>query len=160
MKEMGFISRRANPEVFDRVVEHFHDKFRAQIRIEGFSLRDIRFAPENNLSSLLDLRELNFSLSELRDAFHVPKECVLLERTLLLRLGVCAALDREMNTAGVIQPYVEKFLLGEKKEWSEAVLEASRDATLTALALPGELGRFLTLATRGDLELRVRDLDA
>jgi predicted unusual protein kinase regulating ubiquinone biosynthesis (AarF/ABC1/UbiB family) len=159
MKEMGFISRRANPEVFDRVVEYFHDKFRSQIRVEGFSLKDIRFAPDKNLSSLLDLRELNFTMGELRDAFHVPKEWVLLERTLLLLLGVCTTLDPEMNPAGVIQPYVEKFLLGEKKEWSEAVLEASRDATLAALALPGEVSRFLTLSTRGDLEVRLRDLD-
>jgi predicted unusual protein kinase regulating ubiquinone biosynthesis (AarF/ABC1/UbiB family) len=159
MKEMGFISRRANPEVFDRVVEYFHDKFRSQIRVDGFSLKDIRFAPEKNLASLFDLHGLNVSLGELRDAFHVPKEWILLERALLLLLGVCTTLDPELNPASVIQPYVEKFLLGEKKEWSEAILEASRDATLESLALPGEFGRFLTLATRGDLEVRVRQLD-
>jgi ubiquinone biosynthesis protein len=159
MKEMGFISRRANPEVFDRVVEHFHEQFRSQVRFEGFSLKDIRLDPENKLSSLLELRALNVSLEDLRDAFHVPKEWVLLERTLLLLLGVCTTLDAEMNPAGVIQPYVDRFVLGEKKEWSEAVLEASREAALSALALPGELHRFLTLATRGDLELKVRHFD-
>src|SRR5499426_1397477 len=31
MKEMGFISRRADPEVFDRVVQYFHDKLRGQV---------------------------------------------------------------------------------------------------------------------------------
>jgi predicted unusual protein kinase regulating ubiquinone biosynthesis (AarF/ABC1/UbiB family) len=159
MKEMGFISRKANPEVFDRVVEHFHEQFRSQIRFEGFSLKDIRLDPQSNLSSLLDLRGLNVSLADLRDAFHVPKEWVLLERTLLLLLGVCTTLDPEMNPVGAIQPYVDRFLLGEKKEWSEAVLEAGREASLSALALPGEIGRFLTLATRGDLEVRVRPLD-
>jgi ubiquinone biosynthesis protein len=159
MKEMGFISRRANPEVFDRVVEHFHEQFRSQIRFDGFSLKDIRFDPQANLSSLLDLRGLDVSLADLRDAFHVPKEWVLLERTLLLLLGVCTTLDPEMNPIGVIQPYVDRFLLGEKKEWSEAVLEAAREASLSALALPGEIGRFLTLATRGDLEVRVRPID-
>jgi predicted unusual protein kinase regulating ubiquinone biosynthesis (AarF/ABC1/UbiB family) len=159
MKEMGFISRRANPEVFDRVVEHFHEQFRAQIRFDGFSLKDIRLDAGDQLSSLLDLRSLNVSLADLRDAFHVPKEWVLLERTLLLLLGVCTTLDPEMNPVGVIQPYVDRFLLGEKKEWTEAVLEASREATLSALALPGEIGRFLKLATRGDLEMRVRNLE-
>jgi predicted unusual protein kinase regulating ubiquinone biosynthesis (AarF/ABC1/UbiB family) len=159
MKEMGFISRRANPEVFDRVVEHFHEQFRAQIRFDGFSLKDIRLDAGDQLSSLLDLRSLNVSLADLRDAFHVPKEWVLLERTLLLLLGVCTTLDPEMNPVGVIQPYVDRFLLGEKKEWTEAVLEAGREATLSALALPGEIGRFLKLATRGDLEMRVRNLE-
>jgi len=159
MKDMGFISRRANPEVFDRVVEHFHEAFRAQVRFDGFSLKDIRLDAGDKLSTLLDLRELNVSLADLRDAFHVPKEWVLLERTLLLLLGVCTTLDPEMNPVGVIQPYVDRFLLGEKKEWSEAVLEASREATLSALALPGEIGRFVKLATRGDLEMRVRNLE-
>ena len=159
MKEMGFISRRANPEVFDRVVEHFHEQFRAQVRFEGFSLKDIRLDTENKLSSLLDLRALNVSIEDLRDAFHVPKEWILLERTLLLLLGVCTTLDAEMNPAKVIQPYVDRFLLGEKKEWSEAMLEASREAALSALALPGELHRFLTLSTRGDIEVKLRHLD-
>jgi ubiquinone biosynthesis protein len=159
MKDMGFISRRADPEVFDRVVEHFHEQFRAQVRFDGFSLKDIRLDAGDQLSSLFDLRKLNVSVADLRDAFHVPKEWVLLERTLLLLLGVCTTLDPELNPVGVIQPYVDRFLLGEKKEWSEAVLEASREATLSALALPGEIGRFVKVATRGDLEMRVRNLE-
>jgi predicted unusual protein kinase regulating ubiquinone biosynthesis (AarF/ABC1/UbiB family) len=158
LKEMGFISRRADPAVFDRVVGYFHDKFRSQIRLEGFSLKDIKFEAQDKLDAILDLRELNVSLAELSDAFHVPKEWVLLERTLLLLLGVCTTLDPEMNPASAIQPYLEKFVLGEKKEWSEAIVESSRDAALAALALPAELGRYLTLATRGDLEVRVPEI--
>jgi predicted unusual protein kinase regulating ubiquinone biosynthesis (AarF/ABC1/UbiB family) len=159
MKDMGFISRQADPEVFDRVVQYFHDQFRSHVRLQGFSLKDIRIEAETKLSALLDLRELNVSLSDLRDAFHVPKEWVLLERTLLLLLGVCTTLDPEMNPLDSIQPYVQRFILGEKKEWSEAVVDASREAALSALALPTELGRFLGLAARGDLEVRARHLD-
>jgi predicted unusual protein kinase regulating ubiquinone biosynthesis (AarF/ABC1/UbiB family) len=159
MKEMGFISRRADPEVFDRVVAYFHDRLRSQLRMEGFSLKDIRFEPEAKLASLLDLRELNVSLSDLRDAFHVPKEWVLLERTLLLLLGVCTTLDPEMNPLAAIQPYVEKFMLGEKKQWSEAFVEASREAAFSALTLPAELGRFLAAASRGDLGVRPAGLE-
>ena len=35
LREMGFIGQDANPEVFDRIVEHFHAKFRAQFRLKG-----------------------------------------------------------------------------------------------------------------------------
>jgi predicted unusual protein kinase regulating ubiquinone biosynthesis (AarF/ABC1/UbiB family) len=159
MKEMGFISRRARPEAFDRIVQYFHEKMRAQMSIEGFSLKDLKFEPEESLASLLDLRALNVSLADVRDAFHIPKEWILLERTLLLLLGVCTTLDPEMNPSAVIQPYVERFLLGEKKQWSEMVLEASREMALSALSLPGELQRFMDRALRGELELRVRNLD-
>jgi ubiquinone biosynthesis protein len=159
MKDMGFISRRARPEAFDRIVQYFHEKMRSQMSIDGFSLKDLKFEPEESLASLLDLRALNVSLADVRDAFHIPKEWILLERTLLLLLGVCTTLDPGMNPTAVIQPYVERFLLGEKKQWSELVLEASREMALSALSLPGELQRFMDRALRGELELRVRNLD-
>ena len=159
MKEMGFISRRADPEVFDRVVQYFHDKLRGQVSVQGFSLKDIRFETDQTLGGLLDLREMNVSLGELRDAFHIPKEWILLERTLLLLLGVCTTLDPEMNPTTVIEPYLTRFLLGEKKQWSEVVVDATRDMALAALSLPGDLQRFMNRALRGDLELRVANLE-
>ncbi len=159
MKDMGFISRRADPEVFDRVVQYFHDKLRVQMSADGFSLKELKFDAEKSLGSLLDLRDLNVSLADLRDAFHIPKEWILLERTLLLLLGVCTTLDPEMNPAVIIEPYLERFLLGEQKQWSEVVLDASREMALTALALPGELQRFMTRAMRGEIEVGVRNLD-
>ncbi|HVU51020.1 MAG TPA: AarF/UbiB family protein [Polyangia bacterium] len=159
MKEMGFLSRRADPEVFDRIVQYFHEKMRAQVSVQGFSLKDLSFDADESLSSLLDLRDLNVSLADLKDAFKIPKEWILLERTLLLLLGVCTTLDPEMDPTDVIKPYLERFLLGEKKQWSELVLEASREMALSALSLPGELQRFMDRAARGELEFRVRNLD-
>jgi ubiquinone biosynthesis protein len=159
MKQMGFISRRADPEVFDRIVQYFHDKMRAQMSVQGFSLKDLSFDADKSLTSLLDLRDLNVSLADLKDAFQIPKEWILLERTLLLLLGVCTTLDPEMDPTDVIQPYLERFLLGEKKQWSEVVLDASREMALSALSLPADLQRFMDRALRGELELRVRNLD-
>ncbi len=159
MRDMGFISRRADPEVFDRVVQYFSDKMRVQMSIDGFSLKNLKFEPEKSLGSLLDLRDLNVSLADLRDAFHIPKEWILLERALLLLLGVCTTLDPEMNPTDIIEPYLERFLLGEKRQWSEIVVDASREVALAALQLPGELQRFIDRALRGEIELKLHGLD-
>ena len=158
MKEMGFISRHADHEVFDRVIQHFYEHFRSHMRFQQFSTGTISAGLDlrGQISTLFDLRQLDVSLSDLRDAFHVPREWVLLERTLLLLLGVCTTLAPELNPAEVIQPYVDRFILGERKEWSETVLETAREAALSAFALPSELGRFLNLGTRGDIQVRVR----
>jgi predicted unusual protein kinase regulating ubiquinone biosynthesis (AarF/ABC1/UbiB family) len=160
MKEMGFISRHADHEVFDRVIEHFYERFRSQMRFQNFSTGSLSSGLDlrGQIATLLDLRQLDVSLSDLRDAFHVPKEWVLLERTLLLLLGVCTSLAPELNPAEVIQPYVDRFILGERKEWSETILETAREAALSAFALPSELGRFLSLASRGDIDVGVRRL--
>jgi len=140
-------------------VQYFHDKLRGQVSLQGFSLKDIRFEADKTLASLLDLRDMNVTLADLRDAFHIPKEWILLERTLLLLLGVCTTLDPELNPTTVIEPYLERFLLGEKKQWSEVVVDATREMALAALSLPGDLQRFMNRALRGDLELRVRNLE-
>jgi len=157
MKTMGFISRHADHEVFDRVIQHFYEHFRSQMRFQEFSTGTISAGLDlrGQISTLFDLRDLNVSLADLRDAFHVPSEWVLLERTLLLLLGVCTTLAPELNPAEVIQPYVDRFILGERKEWSETVLETAREAALSAFALPTELGRYLNLVTRGDIEVHV-----
>jgi ubiquinone biosynthesis protein len=164
MKEMGFISRRANPEVFDRVVEYFHEKLRGQVRVTGlgsdaWTLKDLKFDAKDNLGALLDLRALNVSLADLKDAFQIPKEWILLERALLLLLGVCTTLDPDLNPVPIIQPYVERFLLGEKRQWSELAIDAGRESVLSALSLPGQLQRFMSRALRGDLDVRVANLD-
>jgi ubiquinone biosynthesis protein len=160
MKEMGFISRHADHEVFDRVIEHFYERFRSQMRFQNFSTGSLSSGLDlrGQIATLLDLRQLDVSLSDLRDAFHVPKEWVLLERTLLLLLGVCTSLAPELNPAEVIQPYVDRFILGERKEWSETILETAREAALSAFALPSELGRVLSLASRGDIDVGIRHL--
>jgi predicted unusual protein kinase regulating ubiquinone biosynthesis (AarF/ABC1/UbiB family) len=157
MKEMGFISRHADHEVFDRVIEHFYERFRSQMRFQQFSTGSLSSGLDlrGQIATLLDLRQLDVSLSDLRDAFHVPREWVLLERTLLLLLGVCTTLAPELNPAEVIQPYVDRFILGERKEWSETILETAREGALAALGLPSELGRFLNQARRGDIQVRV-----
>lgn len=159
MKEMGFISRRADPEVFDQVVEYFHEKLRGEVRVEGWTLKDLKFDAKDNLGALLDLRELNVSLGQLKDAFQIPKEWILLERALLLLLGVCTTLDPDLNPGPIIEPYVERFLLGEKREWSELAIDAGRETVLSALSLPGQLQRFMSRALRGDLDVRVSNLD-
>jgi ubiquinone biosynthesis protein len=159
MKEMGFISRRANPEVFDRVVEYFHDKLRGDFRVEGFTLKDFKFEAKDKLGALLDLRALNVSLADLKDAFHIPKEWILLERALLLLLGVCTTLDPDLNPAPIIEPYLEHFLLGEKRNWSDLALDAGRDTILSALSLPGQIDRFMGRALRGELDVRIANLE-
>lgn len=159
MKDMGFIARGADPEIFERVVDFFHDKLQAEVKLDSFSLRDIKLTPEQGLRAMADLRQLDVSLRSLMDHFHVPKEWILLERTLLLLLGLCTELDPQLEPMQIIRPYAEEFLLGEDRDWSKLLVETTRDVLTTALALPGDLRKFLGRAQRGQLEVGFRGLD-
>lgn len=159
MKQMGFIARGADDRVFDQVVQYFHERFQEEISLDSFNLQDIRFDPEKGLENLADLRRMDISIRELTQNFHVPKEWILLERTLLLLVGLCTALDPNMNPMTVIKPYLERFVLGDEGDWSTLVVNTTRDLVMATAALPSDMRKFMRSAHSGDLSIRVRNLD-
>ena len=114
LRKMGFISRTTDEGVSERIIEYFHRRFQEEVRLESFNLKDIKIDPQRGLENLLDLRRMNIGLRELSGAFHVPKDWVLLERTILLLYGCCSLLDPELNPVAIIQPYLQDFVLGNR----------------------------------------------
>ena len=37
MKQMGFVSKKADPQIFDRIVVYFHDRFKEEVHIESLN---------------------------------------------------------------------------------------------------------------------------
>lgn len=64
-------------------------------------------------------------------------------------------LDPELNPMGIIQPYLQDFVLG-NRDFTQMAMETVRDMALGAVTLPDDLRKYLTRATRGELEVRVR----
>jgi predicted unusual protein kinase regulating ubiquinone biosynthesis (AarF/ABC1/UbiB family) len=158
-REMGFISHAADPAIFDRVVDFMHQKFQEEIKLESFSLKDVKFDPRKSLENLADLRRMDVSIRDLADHFHVPKEWILLERTVLLLMGLCTELDPTLNPMQVIRPYVETFVLGDNRDWSSLIIDSTKEVGATLLSLPQELRKFVQRAQRGELEVRFRGID-
>jgi predicted unusual protein kinase regulating ubiquinone biosynthesis (AarF/ABC1/UbiB family) len=159
MKAMGFIAKNADPAVYDRVVEFFHDKFHEELQIESFNLKEVKFDPTKGLENLADLRNMDISLRDITDSFHVPRQWIMLERTVLILLGLCTELDPHMSPAQVIRPYLEEFVLGKEKDWSAFVVNTTKEVALSAISLPSELKKFMARASRGEIELRWHNLE-
>jgi predicted unusual protein kinase regulating ubiquinone biosynthesis (AarF/ABC1/UbiB family) len=162
MRQMGFVAKGADDRVFEQVVEYFHDRFNESISLDTLNLKDLKLDPEKtlekSLESLADLRRMDISLRELSENFHVPKEAIVLERTLLLLMGLCTELDPTLNPMTVIKPYLERFVLGDQ-DWSGILLDTSRDMVMSVAALPGEMRRFLRTAHAGDMRVRFANLE-
>ena len=159
MKQMGFIARGADDRIFDRVIEYFHDRFQEQISLDSLSLKDIKFDPQKGLENLADLRRMDISLRELSANFHVPKEWILLERTLLLLMGLCTALDPQMNPMTVVRPYVERFVLGDEQDWQGFAVETAKDMMMSLTALPADIRKLMQSAREGDLAFRLHNIE-
>ena len=155
MRKMGFISRASDEAVSEKIIEYFHRRFQEEVRLESFNLKDIKIDPQRGFESLLDLRRMNVGLRELSGNFHVPRDWVLLERTLLLLYGCCTLLDPDLNPVAIIQPYLREFVLGDR-DFAQIAVEAVRDMAMSAMTLPEDMRRYLVKANRGELEVRVR----
>ena len=160
MKQMGFVARGANEAMFEQVIEYFHEKFQENISLDSLNLKDIKFDPQKSLESVADLRRMDISLRELSANFHVPKEIIVLERTLLLLMGLCTELDPTLNPMTVIRPYLERFVLGEEGDWSELLVETSKDLVMSVTALPAEIRKFMRAAHSGELQLAFKNIAA
>ncbi len=155
LRKMGFLSRTSDEVVSEKVIEYFHRRFQEEVKLESFNLKDIKIDPQRGFENLLDLRKMNVGLKELSGVFTIPRDWVLLERTILLVYGSCALLDPELNPMGIIQPYLQDFVLG-NRDWQKVAMETIRDMALGAVTLPDDLRKFLVRATRGEMEFRVR----
>ncbi len=74
-------------------------------------------------------------------------------------MGLCTQLAPELNPMQVIRPYLERFVLGPDQDWAGFALATTKDLALSAVALPGEMRRFLSAAQRGQLEFGFRNMD-
>ncbi|APR82316.1 Ubiquinone biosynthesis monooxygenase UbiB [Minicystis rosea] len=157
LRKMGFLARTQTLDVSEKVIEFFHQRFQEEVKLDSFNLKDIKLDPQKGIEGLVDLRKMNIGLRELSGAFHVPRDFVLLERTILLLTGVCTELDPDLNPMEVIRPYLQDFVLG-NRDWAQIALEAAKDMGLKALTLPDDLRKYLTRANRGEAEIRVRGL--
>jgi len=160
MKQMGFVARGADDRVFEQVIEYFHSRFQETLSLDSLNLKDIKFDPEKAVASVADLRRMDITLRELSENFHVPKEFIVLERTLLLLMGLCTELDPTLNPMTVIQPYLQRFVLGEQGDWSGLLVETSKDLVMAVTALPTEIRKFMRVAHAGELQIRFKNLEA
>jgi predicted unusual protein kinase regulating ubiquinone biosynthesis (AarF/ABC1/UbiB family) len=162
MRQMGFVAKGADDRVFEQVIQYFHDRFNENISLDTLNLKDLKLDPEKtfekSLESLADLRKMDISLRELSESFHVPKEAIILERTLLLLMGLCTDLDPTLNPMTIIRPYLERFVLGDA-DWSGVLIDTSRDVVMSIAALPGEFRRFLRAANDGEMRVRFSNLE-
>ncbi|MEJ7596488.1 MAG: AarF/UbiB family protein [Kofleriaceae bacterium] len=160
MKQMGFVARGANEHMFEQVIEYFHEKFQENISLDSLNLKDIKFDPQKGLESVADLRKMDISLRELSENFHIPKEIIVLERTLLLLMGLCTELDPTLNPMTVIRPYLERFVLGDEGDWSQLLMDTSKDLVMSVTALPADIRKFMRAAHAGELSIKFRNIEA
>jgi ubiquinone biosynthesis protein len=161
LQGMGFVRRRDDDsEMAERILDYFYSRFLEGIELDSWNLQDIHVDARMKLEVMADLSRLDISMSELTSTFQVPREWILLQRTILLLTGVCTELSPEMRPLAIVRPYLEELVLGKDRDWVALAGSAVKDMALTALTLPGEIRRLLHQANRGKARIEVRGVGA
>ena len=161
IRTMGFVGRGPeSADVAERVIGYMQRRFFEQMTEQSWGLRDLQMDMRSRIETLADLRRLDVSFRKLTETFQVPKDWVLLERTLLLLVGLCTELDASWNPMGVIAPYLERVVLTGDRDWGSLMLTAMKEMARVAATLPEDLQRTLTRANSGELEIRVPEIVA
>ena len=82
----------------------------------------------------------------------------MLERTILLLMGLCTELDPELNPMSVIRPYLERFVFSEGTDISSFLLSTAQSATTNLVTLPSDIRRFIREVQRGGVRMRFPDV--
>jgi predicted unusual protein kinase regulating ubiquinone biosynthesis (AarF/ABC1/UbiB family) len=159
IRTMGFIARGAEAEqVAQRVVDYVQRRFLDQVAGGEWSLDNLRADIDVKLEAIADLRKLNVSLRKLTETFQAPKDWVILERTLLLLIGVATELDASWNPMLVVRPYLEDFVLDNNRDWGHLISASFKSLTRTAVGLPDDVKNTLDRVNRGDVEIHVPEI--
>lgn len=153
MKQMGFVAREDNEEVFHSIVDYFYGKIKG-IKVENF--REINISQFQSLGDILELKKMDISLRELATTFHIPRDWVLLERTLILMMGLVAHLDPHLNPMDIVLPYVEEFVLGKDRRVADLIVQTSKELILSYINLPAEVSRVLKKIDQGKISFQAK----
>jgi ubiquinone biosynthesis protein len=154
LQQMGLIALHEDTHHIEQLVNYIYSRFLKQMTVESWNLSDIHVSTQDKLDMMIDFSKMDISLRELMDTFQIPKDLVLLTRTILLLLGLCTLLSPSMNPMKTIQPYLEQFVLGQDKNWVKLIETAVKDIVVSAITIPTDLQNFLIKANRGELEVK------
>lgn len=152
LKKMGFIAKGKEAEkTAEKIIKALTDFLEGGVNIREFSFDDI------NDSSIADLRK-NLSIKELTSTIQVPKDWILLERTIMLLDGVTAKLAPDYSPMDTIKPYLKKLVL-KNGGLQKIIFDFLKKQFTTLVSLPKKANDFLTKANEEELQIEVKNYD-
>ncbi|MFN0217056.1 MAG: ABC1 kinase family protein [Saprospiraceae bacterium] len=155
-RTMGFLVEGPDAErMAKKMISALRNFLQNEIQFEGLDFRNIQVNPFNN--SLMDLIQ-DIGFRGVAGTVQMPKDYVLLHRTIALLLGLSNALDPTYNPLDTVRPFAQKYLLQDKGGPLGYVRELLKGLLTNVLALPDEVQKTLKKVRSGELEIRTPDV--
>ncbi len=157
LRKMGFIGPdKAAREFVEKLIDIFREFLQEEVQLDGLNFQNIKL--NSGMSSFASLLR-QIDLREVSNSIIIPKDYILLNRTVVLLMGNSYMLAPNLNALDVVRPYIKKHILSKEGGISQMILQSVKNQLTAAIALPNELSRFLKKANKGKLEVEVRGLN-
>lgn len=155
LKKMGFIGNDEGSEkLAHKIVETVSEFLSNEVDIKNLNISNISF--DDVKGSSLDKLRKELSIRELSKTVQVPKDWVLLDRTIILIGGINASISPQLDPVEVIKPYLKKNMLS-ASGIRNMIVDAIKQQFNSIVSLPYQLDTFLKKANEGKLEITVNN---
>ncbi|MEM9884251.1 MAG: AarF/UbiB family protein [Bacteroidota bacterium] len=157
LRKMGFIgSDKASQQYVEQLVDTFKTFLQEEVQLDGLNFQNVEL--KSGLSSIASLLK-KVDLRDISNAIQIPKDYILLNRTIVLLLGNSFHLAPNLDTLEVVKPYMKQHVLNNNQGLTQLIVNSFKNHLTTAISLPTELSRLLKTANRGELEYEVKGLN-
>lgn len=150
LRKMGFLSSdKESVKFVEKLIGDFKDFLQDEVQFDGLNFQNIKL--NSGLSSVTSLLK-KVSIKEISNKIKIPKEYILLNRTIVLLVGNAFHLAPEFNAIDVVRPYLKKHILEEEGSITKLIMNTFKTQITTAISLPNEFAQFLKTAKDSELE--------
>ena len=152
-EEMGFISRMVDRDEIERLIAYRYDK------LESLNIKDYRHLNIKDFGDFEALKKLNLKLSEIMRSFQIPRNYMYFSRTLMLLSGLAAKLDPKVNIFQIAWPYLEQFVAGKDKTFTDFIKDDIYEWASDVVSLPEHTIKALEIVNQGKFKIEMKDLN-
>lgn len=157
LEKIGFLgSDKASRQYVEELIAIFKNFLQEEVELDGLNFQNIKL--NSGISSIASILK-KVDLRDVSNTIHIPKDYILLNRTIVLLIGNSFHLSPDMNTLNVIRPYMKKHILSEDDGFTKLIVNTFKNQITTAISLPNELSRYLRTANKGALEYEIKGLE-
>ncbi len=157
LKTMGFVgSDKSSKKYIKNLVNIFKEFLEEEVEFDGLNFQNIKL--NSGLGSITSiLKKVN--LSDVSNNIIIPKDYILLNRTLVLLMGNAFQLAPKLNAINVARPYLKEHVLKEEYNFKDLIVKTLKSQITTGISLPGELSQFLKAANDSTLEDEMTEMN-
>ena len=157
LKAMGFVgSDKASKKYIKKLVNIFKEFLEEEVEFDGLNFQNIKL--NSGLGSITAILK-KVDLKDVSNNIIIPKDYILLNRTLVLLMGNAFQLAPTLNAIDVARPYLKEHVLKTEYSFTNLIVKTFKSQIATGISLPGELSQFLKTANDSTLENEMTEMN-